>query len=70
MGCLIDNLKKNRGSNVSFTLNETKKKFYKQIDDVKKAVVPIETYYQITFSEGDIATIVEIVMNTRRRNEQ
>lgn len=70
MGCLIDRLKKNRGSNVNFTISETKKRFSKEIEEVRKAVQPIENYYDITFSEGDIATIVEIITNTRRKNEQ
>lgn len=69
MGCLIDRLKKKRGSNISFTITETKKKFSQEIEEVRYALVSIENYYEISFSEGDIVTIVEIIMNTRRRNE-
>lgn len=70
MGCLIDRLKKKRGSNVNFTISETKKKYSLEIEKVRTALYPIATYYDISFSEGDIVTIVEIIMNTRRRNEQ
>lgn len=70
MGCLIDRLKKKRGSNISFTVVETKKKYSRQIEAVRKSLQEIELFYDITFSEGDITTIVEIMMNTKRRNEQ
>lgn len=69
MGCLIDRLKKKRGSNISFTIGETKKRFSREIEEVRYILVSLENYYEISFSEGDVVTIVETIMNTRRRNE-
>ena len=67
MGCLIDRLKKKRGSSVNFTISETKKDYPKEMKAVQEALHPIEEYYDITFSEGDIATIVDIIINARKR---
>lgn len=63
MGCLIDRLVKKQGSAANFKEQEIQKSYPKEIENVRTLISPIEDYYAVSFSLGDIATVVDIFMN-------
>ncbi len=67
MGCLIDRLYKKQSSAVNFNMDHIKKEYMIEFDKVNVALETLEEAFDITFSEGDKATIVEIIINYRKR---
>ncbi|MCD7892524.1 MAG: PRD domain-containing protein [Erysipelotrichaceae bacterium] len=67
MGCLIDRLYKKQSSAVNFNMDHIKKDYLNEFKSVNEALLPLEEAFDITFSESDKATIVEIIINYRKR---
>ena len=64
MGCLIDRLTKKQASAVNFNLDSIRTKYHDEFTMVSEASKKLES----TFSDSDKATIIEIIINNKRRN--
>ncbi len=67
MGCLIDRLYKKQSSAVNFNIDHIKTEYMIEFDKVNVALKDLEKVFDIELSESDKATIVEIVINYRKR---
>ncbi|MCD7839644.1 MAG: PRD domain-containing protein, partial [Erysipelotrichaceae bacterium] len=67
MGCLIDRLYKKQSSAVNFNLDHMKNDYEDEFNQVSVALEVLEDAFDIVFSESDKATIVEIIINYRKR---
>ncbi|MCD8027558.1 MAG: PRD domain-containing protein [Erysipelotrichaceae bacterium] len=67
MGCLIDRLYKKQSSAINFNMDHIKNEYMIEFEKVNVALGILEEAFDITFSEGDKATIVEIIINYRKR---
>lgn len=66
MGCLIDRLQKKYASSVNFNINTIKEKYSKEYGLVSQSLYPLEEGYNVKLSDGDKATIIEIIMNSKK----
>ena len=66
MGCLIDRLQKKYASSVNFNINTIKEKYSKEYRLVSQSLYPLEEGYDVKLSDGDKATIIEIIMNSKK----
>lgn len=66
MGCLIDRLQKKYASSVNFNINAIKEKYSKEYGLVSQSLYPLEEGYDVKLSDGDKATIIEIIMNSKK----
>ena len=66
MGCLIDRLQKKYASSVNFNINTIKEKYSKEYGLVSQSLYPLEEGYDVKLSDGDKATIIEIIMNSKK----
>ena len=68
MGCLIDRLTKKQASAVNFNLDSIRTKYHDEFTMVSEASKKLESTFNVTFSDSDKATIIEIIINNKRRN--
>lgn len=68
MGCLIDRLCKHQGSPINFNDEAVKTHYPDYFQKVSDALRPLEEAYQVSFSDGDRAKIVEIILNARKEH--
>lgn len=68
MGCLIDRLTKKQASSVNFNLDSIRTKYHDEFTMVSEASKKLESTFNVTFSDSDKATIIEIIINNKRRN--
>lgn len=68
MGCLIDRLTKKQASAVNFNLDSIRTKYHDEFTMVSEASKKLESTFNFTFSDSDKATIIEIIINNKRRN--
>ena len=66
MGCLIDRLQKKYASSVNFNINTIKEKYSKEYGLVSQSLYPLEEGYNVKLSDGDKATIIEIIINSKK----
>ena len=66
MGCLIDRLQKKYASSVNFNINTIKEKYSKEYGLVSQSLYPLEEGYNVKLSDGDKATIIEIIINPKK----
>ena len=66
MGCLIDRLQKKYASSVNFNMNTIKEKYSKEYGLVSQSLYPLEEGYNVKLSDGDKATIIEIIINSKK----
>ena len=66
MECLIDRLQKKYASSVNFNINTIKEKYSKEYGLVSQSLYPLEEGYNVKLSDGDKATIIEIIMNSKK----
>ena len=66
MGCLIDRLQKKYASSVNFNINTIKEKYSKEYGLVSQSLYPLEEGYDVKLSDGDKATIIEIIINSKK----
>lgn len=66
MGCLIDRLQKKYASSVNFNINTIKEKYSKEYELVSQSLYPLEEGYNVKLSDGDKATIIEIIINSKK----
>lgn len=66
MGCLIDRLQKKYASSVNFNINTIKERYSKEYGLVSQSLYPLEEGYNVKLSDGDKATIIEIIINSKK----
>lgn len=66
MECLIDRLQKKYASSVNFNINTIKEKYSKEYGLVSQSLYPLEEGYNVKLSDGDKATIIEIIINSKK----
>ena len=66
MGCLIGRLQKKYASSVNFNINTIKEKYSKEYGLVSQSLYPLEEGYNVKLSDGDKATIIEIIINSKK----
>lgn len=62
MTSLIDRLTKKQGPVVYFNVAEIIEKYPGQVEKIKQALLPIESYFNISIGDGDAATIARIIL--------
>ncbi|MDD8049168.1 MAG: PRD domain-containing protein [Thomasclavelia sp.] len=62
IGCLIDGLLKKQTPTVNFNATSIINNYPEYMSKVKKTIRPLEQYYDIEISDGDIATLISIML--------